>query len=97
MNQRICSAIKERRIIEFHYKGGTRKVEPFCYGINNTGNQVLRGFQIGGFSRSGNKYGWRLYTVSLISNLKVTDKYFGWNRPGYNPRDSQMTRIFCNI
>lgn len=30
--------------VEFNYDGFTRVVEPFCYGVNREGHEVLRGY-----------------------------------------------------
>lgn len=97
MNHRICSAIRERRMIKFSYDGGTRFVEPYCYGISTAGNEVLRAFQIKGFSRSGPNYGWRLFNVAKISGFRKMDEFFEGRRAGYDPNDSAMTRIHCHI
>lgn len=69
----------------------------YCYGISTAGNELLRAYQIGGYSQSGKSVGWKLFRVSNISNLKVIDKSFENIRPGYNPRDSAMTTIYCNV
>jgi len=98
MNSLICNAIAKKNIIEFYYKGGIRRVEPHCYGIHkDTGNEVLRGFQIDGYSESKKIPYWRLYIVSEMSGLRITDDLFLSPRPEYNPNDSHMSTIFCNI
>lgn len=38
MNQDICRAIDNRNLISFNYDGGSRKVEPHCYGRGKKGN-----------------------------------------------------------
>jgi len=98
MNSKICDAISNKNVIEFYHSGGIRIVEPHCYGIHkDTGNEVLCAYQISGYSESGNLPGWRLFVVSDMSALKVTDKTFLSPRPKYNPNDSRMSRIFCNL
>ncbi|MFN3967252.1 MAG: hypothetical protein ACK4JE_06115 [Endomicrobiia bacterium] len=84
MNNLICEAIKYRRVIKFTYEGHERIVEPHTYGIHkDTGNEVLSAYQIGGYSSSGKVPYWRLYIVSKISNLQITDENFLEPRPGY--------------
>lgn len=73
MNQTICSAIRSKLIIRFYYNGGSRTVEPFCSGVSTAGNEVLRGYQTGGYSRSGNPVAWKLFEVSQMSGLTFTD------------------------
>jgi len=98
VKEEICFAITHRRVISFDHDGGNRIVEPFCYGLHkNTGNEVLRGYQVGGFSASGKSYGWKLYRVDQISRLSVTDQNFNGIREYYNPNDSIMKKIICRI
>lgn len=73
-------------------------VEPYAYGIHkDTGNEVLRAFQIGGYSFSGKNYDWRLYTVSKMTNILITGEFFEQPRLDYKMNDSQMSQIFCQI
>ncbi len=96
MNQTICSAIRSKQTIRFDYNGGFRTVEPFCYGVTAAGSDVLRGYQTGGHSESGNPVGWKLFRVSEISGLIITGEYFDV-RPRYNPDDPAMIIIYCHI
>lgn len=93
----ICSAIRSQQVVEFYYDGGARTVEPFCHGTSTAGNEVLRGYQTGGYSSSGNPVGWKLFTVSDISGLSVTNTQFPGNRPGYDPNDSAMRNVHCHV
>jgi len=98
MNHQICSAIIEKRVIQFHYEGHQRIVQPHAYGIHkDTGNEILRAYQVGGYSSSGNIPGWRLYKVSKILNIEITDKKFENPAPGYRKNDSAMSYIYCQI
>ncbi len=97
MNPLICSAIRSKLVIHFHYSGGNRSVEPFCYGVTAAGNEVLRGYQTGGHSVSRNPVGWKLFLIFGISNLTITSRQFYAIRPGYNPNDPAMTTIYCHV
>ncbi len=97
MNSMVCAAIHDRSVIEFIYKNRTRIVEPYCHGVSQAGNEVLRAFQIGGDSDSGNPVGWKLYEMSRMSVLRTTGASFVGPRPGYNPNDTQMTLIHCRV
>ncbi len=98
MNNLICEAIKNRKVIKFNYEGYDRIVEPHTYGIHkNTGNEVLCAYQVGGYSSSGKEPFWRLYVVDKISNLQVTDEIFSEPRPGYKKGDSRIPIIFCEL
>ena len=96
MDNQICQAIANKDIIEFCYRGmWIRLFEPHTCGIHkDTGNKVLSGYQLGGYSESGNLPDWRLFIMDHIADLRITDGKFLGPRPGYNPNDSRMSRIF---
>ena len=97
MNTAICAAIRNRAVVQFHYNGGLRQVEPHCHGISTAGNEVLRGYQTGGYSSSGNPVGWKLYVVTGISGLQQTGETFPTDRPDYNPDDRGMSSVHCHV
>lgn len=93
----VCDAIRERAVVEFSYDDGMRIAEPHCHGRNKNGTEVLRAYQTGGYSRSGNPLGWRLYDVDKIVGLRRTGASFASDRPGYNPNDSNMSYVHCHV
>lgn len=97
MRTTICSAIDSKQVIQFDYDGGSRVVEPFCYGISTAGNEMLRGYQTSGYSKSGKEVGWKPFLASKISRLVVTDEHFTGIRDGYNPNDEAMRTIYCHV
>ena len=97
MNPVICSAIRSRQIIRIDYSGGFRIVEPFCYGVSASGNEMLRAYQREGYSLSGKPEGWKLFRVSGISSLTVIDVHFDGNRLDYKSRDPAMATIYCCV
>jgi hypothetical protein len=97
MNTAICDAIRRRAVIEFYYDGGMRTVEPHCHGTSTSGNEVLRGYQTGGYSESGKPVEWKLFDVSKMSALTITNQTFAQNRPSYNPNDKQMSVVHCHV
>jgi hypothetical protein len=92
MRDTIIEAIKSRRLIEFSYDGGVRTVEPHCYGQSRKGNDVVRAFQVGGYSSSG-KMGWKLYDLSKVYSLTLLDEVFDGPRTGYTKGDSEMVKF----
>jgi len=84
-------------VASFYYEGGMRTVEPHCHGISTAGNEVLRGYQTGGYSESGNPVGWKLFEVARIQNMSQTGDVFGSNRPHYNPNDESMRVVHCHV
>lgn len=97
MSSLICQAIQEQRLIEFHYDGHYRKVEPYCHGQSKKGKDALRGYQVAGGSNSRSVPFWRLFTIAKMSDLVLTDESFTGNRPQYNPNDKALAPIHCNI
>ncbi len=97
MNMAICTAIRNRAVVQFYYDGGTRTVEPHCHGISTTGNEVLRAYQTAGYSESGKSVGWKILEVAKITSFRQADVTFSTNRPGYNPNDSGMSSVHCHV
>src|SRR5215471_3174159 len=83
----ICSAIRNRVLLEFEYGGLRRVVAPYCHGVTRNG-EALRALQVGGESRSrGFGFG-KLWMVSRMSSLRATGRTFQPDDPNYNPNDS---------
>jgi hypothetical protein len=98
MNQLLCSAIRNRRLVTFHYDGGRRSVEPYCHGSSAAGRDLLRGYQVAGYSRSGISQGWKMFRLEELSALAMTDKVFSEVRPEYDSnREDKMAAIYCRV
>ena len=97
MNATICDAIRRRAVITFGCDGGSRTVEPHCHGNSTADNEVLRGYQTGGYSESGNPVGWKLFEVGKMSSIRLEGQTFASNRPGYNPSDKGMSSVHCHV
>lgn len=95
MNHTIIEAIENQNSIEFYYEGELRVVQPYCYGISKVGNNVLRAFQIDGYSTS-NKMWWRLYTESKMQKIRNINENF-LKRNDYKRGDKDMVKIFVEI
>jgi hypothetical protein len=97
MNPAICYAIENRFVLEFHYAGGMRTVEPYRHGRSTAGNEVVRGYQVSGYSRSHTPSGWRLFDVAKLRELRSTGQTFPHNRPGYAAKDRAMRFVHCQV
>lgn len=91
MNAVLCGAINDQNIVEFYYDGARRIVEPFCHGISTAGNEVLRGYQISGFSSSGTVPDWKLFNLDEIFGLNVTEETFAGEHHGIIPTMMRWT------
>lgn len=93
----ICDAIRSRMVIRFYYRGGIRVVEPHCHGISTDKSEVLRAYQIGGYSNSGQHVGWKLIAIDKIHGIRPEGTTFIVNRHGYDPNDRSMSTIHCSV
>ncbi len=95
INELICSSINSKQILLFNYEDSTRIVEPYCYGLTKDGKEVLRAYQIKGQSKSGNPVGWKLFSVSKMENIIVSNEIFSIGHQ-YN-EESVIKEIYCCI
>jgi hypothetical protein len=96
MKSQICNAIRGKNLIQFHYNGFDRLVEPHCYGVTTAGNEGLRAFQVGGYSNSG-EMGWKMFDLGLAFDIVMLDQTFLAPRPGYKKGDKGMSTIYCEL
>jgi hypothetical protein len=97
MHPAICTAISQREVLEFRYPGGVRTVEPYRHGRSTAGNEVLRGYQLGGYSQSGQPVGWKLVDIAKIAWVRPTGETFPGNRAGYQAKDRVMRFVHCQV
>ena len=96
MNQEIIEAIENKNLVEFNYDGELRVVEPHCYGLSTKGNEVLRAYQVDGYSSSGNM-GWKMYDIGKADNINVLEDTFDKSRSGYQKGDKGMDEIYAEL
>ncbi|MCT8338573.1 WYL domain-containing protein [Flavobacteriaceae bacterium TK19130] len=96
MNTEIKDAIRNQNLIEFNYDGGSRTVEPHCYGITTAGNEGLRAYQVDGYSSSG-RMGWKMFDLGKASSINVLAETFESPRPGYKKGDRGMDHIYQEV
>jgi predicted DNA-binding transcriptional regulator YafY len=96
MHPEIYTAIHERRRLRFTYDSGTRVVEPYAYGVGDGGRELLRAYQISGFSRSRER-GWKLFHVDEMTDITLLEGTFEGPRLGYMRNDPSMTKIYCEL
>jgi hypothetical protein len=93
----VCQAIAQRKVIRFHYDGGTRDIEPHVHGVGKDGGELLRGYQVSGFSRSGQVTGWKTFKLDEVRAMALTDRSIASPRVGYEPQDAVMSMIHCRL
>ena len=97
MNNTICQAIQEMKLLTFNYNGHHRTVEPHAYGISTAGNECLRCYQVSGGSSSGKVPDWKMMTTDNIIGLSLSQDKFSSPRNGYKKGDKGMSTIFCEL
>lgn len=94
-NIRHCMLHKVKA--ELEYDGGKRVVEIYCWGQNTSGHDVIRIFQVSGYSESGNESGFKTLLVSKIRNFRVFYNERFLIRPGYKRHDEEMNKIYMQL
>jgi hypothetical protein len=97
MDSDICTAIRSRKILEVYYDGGYRNLEPYCYGLGISGNDLLRAYQLGEPHEPNRKIGWKLFKVEDFALIALTNNHFEARRTEYNPKDCAMKEIYCAV
>jgi hypothetical protein len=95
MQDVICQAIKEKRLLELQYEGQSRRVAPHVYGIDAAGEELLNCYQVWGGS-AGEPAGWLSLRLAEASQLTLTSKRFA-PRPERQRSEGAIARVFCQI
>jgi predicted DNA-binding transcriptional regulator YafY len=90
IEDQLIEAIRSRRLVQFHYDGETRQVEPHALGQDQSGDLILSARQI-----SGEAPGWRSFRLAKISALALSDRHFASARQGYNRAHPGLARVTC--
>jgi hypothetical protein len=96
MNDTVCQAIRERRVIELRYHGYSRIVEPHVYGADRHGNDVVRCYQLAGGSESGERAGWKLLKLRDALVVYLAETRFE-PRPEYQREDKVVREVYCAV
>lgn len=91
----ICYAIQSKKLIQFKYEDSTRIAEPYCYGLSKEESEVLRAYQIKGGSKSGHPTGWKLFRVSKMENITISDEFFAIGH--HYGKEPVIKQIYCCI
>lgn len=97
MNPQIVEAIRNRCQMALGYYGYKRVVEPFAYGLDETGDPLLLAFQIYGTGRAERDAGWvrlRLYDAVILCE---TGEQCQTDRPGYRRDDPDFHTVLYQL
>ena len=96
MNPLICNAINEQHLLQLWWEGGARIVQPHAYGINTKGNEMLRCWQVSGYSRRDGNKKWKPILVDHAHSFEILDDTFETHFE-YRMNDKHMIQIFAQI
>jgi hypothetical protein len=96
IEQALCEAIRDKRIISFTLDGHDRIAEPHDYGVIDDRRRLFF-FQLGGSSRSGRPSGWRWAELAKIGDLRLLDARFSGPRPIPSRRHQRWDRIIASV
>jgi hypothetical protein len=95
MQDLICQAIREKRLLELHYHGHARRVAPHIYGIDAAGDELLSCYEVWG-GTDGESAGWRSLRLAEVSHLNLTSKRFA-PRPEHQRSEGAIARVYCQV
>ncbi|AKD03009.1 WYL domain-containing protein [Pontibacter korlensis] len=93
--EELSKAIGARLLISFDYEGESHTVEPHLLGQNQQHKDCLLAWRIS--KEDQHKQTWHCYYLNQMQNTKILDERFSRKRPGYDPYDSTMTRVYYRI
>jgi hypothetical protein len=97
VTSQLTQALAERRVVTFVYKGHARTVEPHALGKGTDDKPVLLGWQTGGGSQSEPPPGWRVFLLTDIGQLTVTETTFAKPRPDYHKGGRGLVSIDAEV
>jgi len=77
-------------MLEITYNGSRRTVEPHIYGTDTKGHEALLGYQI-----SGTNPDWRLFHISNIQGLSISERSFAGARG--NGTSRQFSHVYMHV
>lgn len=93
--EELSKAIGARLLIQFDYDGISYVVEPHLVGHNHNQQDCLCAWLAN--TPDTRKNNWHFFNLSDIENLRLLEERFYKVRPGYDPYDNSMSRIYYRI
>jgi hypothetical protein len=94
--EEFSRAIGARLLIQFIYEGCTYKVEPHLLGRSLDKKDCLLGWIISS-SGSIKELQWKTFLLDQIEQFEMLEERFCKQRPGYDPYDNTMSRIYYRL
>ncbi|MGA2549856.1 MAG: hypothetical protein ABSF50_06880 [Burkholderiaceae bacterium] len=98
MNPIICAAIRGRNHLAFSYGGLRCIIEPYAYGKDLGGHDLLRAYWTGPSGASQEPRDWGLFDLSKIRSLALLNTQFAPRLASYVRDDPALDAlIYCQI
>ncbi|WP_299825931.1 hypothetical protein [uncultured Pontibacter sp.] len=96
--EELSKTIGARMLIEFEYQGSMYVVEPHLLGRNHMKQDCLLAWVVSGKGAADKLKGsWYTFMLTEITMVKPMEQRFTKHRPGYDPYESSMSRIYYRI
>ena len=92
----ILTAIHERRLLRFLYRGKLRIVEPQDYGVQKSTVKLFT-YQVAGESSRGRLPDWRKFAVNDVSGLELLDRTFSGSRAVPSQKHQVWDVLFARV
>jgi len=97
MQDVICQAIREKRLLTVLYKNLERVVEPYLPFATKAGDLVLHSWQVEGEYEKTPPPDWCDMRLSDISSITLLNRTFEQPHPKYNRESPRFHRVICRI
>ena len=96
--EELSKTIGARLLVQFEYKGVDYTVEPHLLGRNHEKQDCLLAWVVAGPMKQDLSNGnWQTFLLNDITSLKAMEQRFTKQRPGYDPYEGSMSRIYYRI
>ena len=95
--EKLSKAIGARLLVRFCYNSKTYIVEPHLLGRNSAAQDCLSAWLKESDANQELAPGWHCFLLEEIKELKLLNQNFNKPRPGYDPYDNTMNRIYYRI
>ncbi len=89
-DQRLLTAIGQKRLIGLRFKGSVRVAEAHDYGIRD-GRETLLAYQL------EPETGWRWFEIERMSDLRVLERTFAGSRATPSGKHHQWDVLFARV
>ncbi|GHA68500.1 hypothetical protein [Pontibacter akesuensis] len=93
--EELSKAIGARLLVQFHYKDEKHVVEPHLLGHTHQNEDCLCAWLISKDGKAAE--GWHCFDLKQMRQTQLLDNRFTKKRPGYDPYNNTMNRIYYRI